>query len=261
MIVKKSGTLAVLIILALFLLSGNHEKRVAKAQFIGKTLYLPFVNSLNKIEELTDLRDMNRTLQQELAQKTIELNQLENYLETVENIDFTFTVGTENYVIADIIGYTGLYREKNLVVDKGISAGVLAELPVISNQGIVGKTINSLQNYSIILPFNHSNFKLSVMLKRNNLQGLLESDNFQNSYMSQIKPGADIALGDSVVTSNISTIFPKNYPVGIVSGIDRSPDKIYIQAKIKPFVEPSKLNQVIILLDKKDISYEHEFTN
>ncbi|HCX74015.1 MAG TPA: hypothetical protein DHM37_09885, partial [Candidatus Cloacimonas sp.] len=128
------------------------------------------INSLNKIEELTDLRDMNRTLQQELAQKTIELNQLENYLETVENIDFTFTVGTENYVIADIIGYTGLYREKNLVVDKGISAGVLAELPVISNQGIVGKTINSLQNYSIILPFNHSNFKLSVMLKRNNLQ-------------------------------------------------------------------------------------------
>ncbi|HCX74016.1 MAG TPA: hypothetical protein DHM37_09890, partial [Candidatus Cloacimonas sp.] len=79
--------------------------------------------------------------------------------------------------------------------------------------------------------------------------------------MSQIKPGADIALGDSVVTSNISTIFPKNYPVGIVSGIDRSPDKIYIQAKIKPFVEPSKLNQVIILLDKKDIRYEHEFTN
>jgi rod shape-determining protein MreC len=259
--VKKSGTLLVLVILALFLLSGNNQKRVAKAQFLGKTLYLPFISSLNKIEEMTQLRDKNRDLSKKLAEKTLQVNKMQNYLDTVENIDFSFQISTDNYTIADIIGYTGLYKEKNLVVNKGLSAGVLPELPVLSSQGIAGKTINSGQNYAVILPFNHSDFKLSVMLKRNNLQGLLESDKFRNSYMTQIKPGADIALGDTVVTSNISSIFTKNYPVGIISGIDRSPDKIYIQAKIKPFVEPSKLNQVIILLNKKDIKYEQEFAN
>ncbi|MDY6916176.1 MAG: rod shape-determining protein MreC [Candidatus Cloacimonadota bacterium] len=258
---KKNGTLIVFVIISLFLLSGNHNKRIARAQFLSRTIYFPLISSLQSIVELFDLRAEKREIAEELAQKTIELNRIKKYLETIESIDFNFQVHIESYIVADIIGYTGLYRERNLIVNKGINSNVLPDLPVISSKGIVGKTINCTNNYSVILPFNHSDFKLSVMLKRNNLQGLLESDNFQNSYITQIKLGADIAVGDTVVTSNISSIFPKNYPVGKIASIESSPDKIYIQAKIEPCVDPSKLNQVIILLQKKDIGYAQELGN
>ena len=109
--------------------------------------------------------------------------------------------------------------------------------PVISNVGIVGKIISNSINYSVILPLNHSAFKVGVMCKRSHLQGIMESDAFGNSYMNLIKLGSDIVVGDTIVTSNISTIFPKGYPVGTITRLREAPNQVYMYANLQTFAK------------------------
>jgi len=53
--------------------------------------------------------------------------------------------------------------------------------------------------------------------------------------MSFIKLGSEIILGDTIVTSNISNIFPEGFPVGVVNSLYESQDKTHMNASIHPF--------------------------
>ncbi len=258
---RKKLPFLVYFILALLLFLGTNEQRIKKANFISKTIYSPFINSIRKIENLFEIKKQNRLLSDQIAQKTIKVRELEQNLSELSAININFDIKPQKYELAEIIGYNGRFHERNLIIDKGLLDGIKKDFPVIYSNGIVGKVISTSQNYSIVLPFNHYNFHLGIMLKRNKLQGILESNIYGKSYMTMVKLGADIKLGDVVVTSNISSIFPKGYPVGTVTKLIEEPNKLFVKAEISTFVDPSSLDQIIILYFEKDRSYEQELKN
>ncbi|RLC57561.1 MAG: hypothetical protein DRH89_03200, partial [Candidatus Cloacimonadota bacterium] len=185
----------------------------------------------------------------------------ENILVEIENAKIDYDTGNYSHLLADIVGFKGEFKERCLIINKGKKNNIKLDYPVISNNGIVGKIIAVSHNYSIVLPLDHSRFELGIMSKRNHLQGIMKSDIFGNSYMTLIKPGSDIRVGDIIVTSQISSVFPKGFPVGkVVKLIENSAD-IFMSAKIQTFINPSELDQIIILLYKKDKSYEEELKN
>jgi rod shape-determining protein MreC len=79
--------------------------------------------------------------------------------------------------------------------------------------------------------------------------------------MSLIKLGSDVVIGDTIVTSNISSIFPANFPVGTVTLIKEHSNQINMLAKIEGFTDPINLNYVIVLKYKRDNAYETELNN
>ena len=255
---RKNIPFIIYLLLALSLFLGNNEQRIKKANFLSQTLYYPFISSINKIESLFKIKEQNIILSQQLAQHTIMITALENKLSEIRSTQIKYDTGDSDFVLADIIGYEGSFIERNFIINKGKVNKIKIEYPVISNEGIVGKVISVSQNYSVVLPMNHSTFRLGIMLKRNHLQGMMESDIYGNSYMTLIKLGSDVILGDTIVTSNISTVFPKGYPVGVVTKLIEVPDKVYMNAKILSFANPGSLDQVIVLLYEKDKSYETE---
>ncbi len=258
---NKNIPIIILLLLTIILFLGNSEQRLKKADFLSKTIYFPFINSINIIKENIKVKQKNKRLELDLAVQTITINNLENELQKIENININFEIDKTEFVLADVIGLSGNFKERNFVVNKGKKHDIKVDFPVISTDGIIGKIVSVSNNFSVIMPFDHTNFKLGVMTKNTKLQGLLEADIYGNCYMNMVKIGSEINLGDTIVTSNISTIFPKNYPVGVVSQISEAPDKVHINAKISPFTNPASLDQVIILFYEKDKSYETELEN
>lgn len=258
---RKNLSFFIYFILSIFLIAGGNSARISKADFLSKFVFFPFIYSINKINSLFDLKEKNEHLSNELAIKTQKIVDLECCLDRIKSSDVYYN--TENYLftIADVVGYTGIFQERNLVIDKGIKDKISINLPVVSNKGIVGKIVSNSLNFSVILPLNHPTFKLGVMCKRSHLQGIMESDSYGNSYMNLIKMGSDIALGDTIVTSNISTIFPRGYPVGVITRLKEAPDQVYMSANLKTFIDPSNLDQVIILDYHKEKDYESEIKN
>jgi rod shape-determining protein MreC len=251
--VKRNYAFFIYLLLGFILFAGNTTQKQKKSEFLGKTLFYPFVSSLNRIEEIFEVDLHNKRLLEKVSSQTIKLNSLQNALETAE-----LKTKDTDYKIADIIGYTGDFQQRNLILNTGIRDSIEVDYPVISSNGIVGKIILSSGNYSVLLPFSHSSFQLGIMLKHNKLQGLMKSNALGNSFMTLIKNGSEISIGDTVVTSNISRIFPKGFPVGTISKIIKSTDKVHMKAQIKPFTDPLNVDKVIILKYKKDTNYEIE---
>ncbi|NLN85480.1 MAG: rod shape-determining protein MreC, partial [Candidatus Cloacimonetes bacterium] len=68
--------------------------------------------------------------------------------------------------------------------------------------------------------------------------------------MNMIRLGSQISAGDTIVTSNLSTLYPKGYPVGKVSRIRDSQDQLFISAEIEPFTQVENLEHVFILKER-----------
>ena len=249
---KKYILPAVLIILSIAMLIGSTETRAAKAAFFGRTLFFPFVHSLKAIESNQALQKENFILRSQLTESTLQNLALQNELkEYVDVASVSFDTSEVEFELAEVIGFSGQFQERNLIVNKGKTQGVAAGSAVISGNGIVGKIVSVTDSYSIILPFSSPRFQLPVMDSRTSVQGILQSDIAGTISMNLVKLGSEIAAGDTIVTSNLSRLFPKGYPVGTISRIRESTDNLFMGAEISPFTLVENLEHVYILKERK----------
>ena len=215
---------------------------------MGNTVFFPFVHSLRAIESNKSLKQEVFSLRQKLTQSNLQNLALRNELRQYnEALALQFDPGDAEFEMAEVIGYSGQYQERNLIVDRGLGSGIKVGLPVISATGIVGKIILVNADHSVILPFSNPRFQVAVMNARTSVQGILEADIAGGCFMNLIKLGSDIAVGDTIVSSNLSRLYPKSYPVGTVKRIRESQDNLFISADILPFTQVENLEHVFIL--------------
>ncbi len=242
---------ALLIIFSVIMLIGDEAARIARASFFGRSLFFPFVHSLKTIESNRSLREQSFLLRNSLTESTLQNLALQNQIkEYVGESTITFATPGVTFELAEVIGYSGQFQERNLIVNKGRMHGIAAGSAVISGNGIVGKTISVTDTYSIILPFSNPRFQVPVMDKRTSVQGILQSDIAGNVSMNLVRIGSEIATGDTIVSSNLSRLFPKGYPVGTINRIRESTDNLFISAEISPFTLVENLEHVYILKER-----------
>jgi len=236
------------LLLGLVLFIGNNQSRIKKANLLSKTIFYPLIYTVNEYKTFNLLKIENLEQKKTIGELIIKKNELETRLLKHQNSRIDFPVADTNYVLADVIGYAGNFFGRTIVVGKGQIHGVEVENPVFSTRGIVGKVIASYLNYSIILPINHPTFRLAVANKNSGVQGILLADIYGNIAMSYMRFGSNIAIGDTVVTSNLSYVFPANYPVGSITRLEESADALYLKAIIQPFNDVRNLQNVYVLL-------------
>jgi len=240
-----------LIIFSVIMLIGDKEARSARAAFFGRSLFFPFVHSLKTIETNRSLREQNLQLRSSLTESTLQNLALQNQIKEYRGEStINFATPGVDFELAEVIGYSGQFQERNLIVNKGRIHGITAGSAVISGNGIVGKTVSVTDTYSIILPFNNPGFQVPVMDQRTSVQGILQADIAGNVAMNLVRIGSEIATGDTIVSSNLSRLFPKGYPVGTVSRIRESMDNLFISAQISPFTLIENLEHVYILKER-----------
>jgi rod shape-determining protein MreC len=232
---KKYWLFILYILIGVYLFVGSYEDRVIKAQFLGRTFFYPITFPVNKLKRFRMLLDENLELHNQIADSNLKIFNLESKLQKFENSLIEFSFSDTNFVYADVIGFSGDFFGRTIVVNKGERDGVQIENPVFSAKGIVGKVIIVYRTFSLVLPLNHSNFKLAVFNKRTGIQGILVADVYSNVVMEYIKFGSSVTIGDTIVTSNLSSVFPANFPVGKIVKLEESPDALYFRAIIQPF--------------------------
>lgn len=245
---KKYLTIGLILIFSLIMLAGSDTLRIAKASFFGRTLFFPFVQSIKAVEYNRQLQRENFELKSKLTESTLSNIALKNALkELSEEATILFNPDISEFELAEVIGYSGQFQERNLIVDKGERHRIKRDSAVISGNGIVGKVVSVSDSYSIILPFSNPHSQLPVMDSRTGVQGILQADISGSLYMNLIKLGSEVASGDTIVTSNLSRLFPKGYPVGTVKRIRESVDNLFVSAEIAPFTIVENLEHVFIL--------------
>lgn len=150
-----------------------------------------------------------------------------------------------------------------ITINKGTSDGVSVDQGVINDQGVVGVVSAVSSHYSVAISLLNKHFKLSSKIEKNNYYGSLSwnGESYQYAKLNEIPFHVSIAVGDTIVTSGYSSIFPEGIPVGVISSFEKEGGSNFYDINVKLLTDFKNINYVNIVdysLKEERVALEEE---
>jgi rod shape-determining protein MreC len=255
-------TITVIISLILIFSNDNSQIRFLRGIAIGSfgTLQSGFSAIPNIFEiqkENKFLRENNITLSNEIA--NLKEAKLENIrLTKLLNLKQKNILGI---ISGKIVNKSLIQTRNTITINIGEADNVKINMPVITDDGLVGKIVSTSKNYSIAQILLNRDLKITVKCQRSRVDGILNFDGFQTLAIMNVPKSADVNPGDIFITSEYSNHFPAGIPIGTVIETGNL-DNLFKKIIIKPAVNFESLEEVFILMfipDTEKISLEKSF--
>lgn len=150
---------------------------------------------------------------------------------------------------AKVVG-SSLDKLNNFItIDKGAADGVRKDMGVVCGTGVVGIVYLVSDHYSIVIPVLNSRSNISCMLQGRGYYGYLrwKGGNPQCAYLEDVPRHARFKLGDNVVTSGYSAVFPPGVLVGKVLHVYNSPDGLSYRVQVRLATDFARLRDVCVV--------------
>ena len=153
---------------------------------------------------------------------------------------------------ADVINNSLTHVDNYITIDKGENDGIRPEMGVINGNGVVGIVYQTSANYSVVIPILNSKSSISCKIKRSVYFGFLKWDGGSSEYatVKDMPRHSLFSLGDTIVTSGHSAVFPGGIPIGTVEDMSDSHDGLSYLLKVKLFTDFGRLNDVRVIAQK-----------
>jgi rod shape-determining protein MreC len=154
-----------------------------------------------------------------------------------------------DYITAAVINYTINYQNNYITLDKGSEQGVEEGMGVFSPDGVVGIVSNTSKNYCLVKSILHSDISLSAQIKDKGATGTSYWDGMNYAYgvLKDIPVHIKINVGDTIITSNYSNIFPTGINIGYVESFKADETRAFYNIKFRLAADFGKLNSVYIV--------------
>ncbi len=162
---------------------------------------------------------------------------------------------------ANVINNSLTHVDNYITLDKGENDGIRSEMGVINGSGVVGIVYHTSANYSVVIPILNSKSSISCKIKQSDYFGFLKWDGGSSRYatVKDMPRHSLFSLGDTIVTSGHSAVFPGGIPIGTVEDISDSHDGLSYLLKVKLFTDFGRLNDVRVIAQKgQDEQFELE---
>jgi rod shape-determining protein MreC len=140
-----------------------------------------------------------------------------------------------------------IFRRK-LYLDKGTQAGVQAGQVVMDDTGVVGQVTRVYPWLSEVTLITDKDHAVPVQVLRNGLRTVVfGSGDTTRLVLRYVPNGADIQLGDLLVTSGIDGTYPAGLPVARVDQIEHDPAYPFARIDCSPVAGVNRQRQLLIL--------------
>jgi rod shape-determining protein MreC len=102
-----------------------------------------------------------------------------------------------------------------------------------------------------VLLINDQSSGVGALLEKTRLQGVLRGTANGEVALERVMSDEQVSVGEPVLTSGGDQIFPKGLPVGTVTKVGAGRD-LFLNIKIKPAANLSKLEEVVVLVEKQE---------
>ena len=143
-----------------------------------------------------------------------------------------------------------LNRADNYItLNQGSLAGIKPDMGVIGPNGVVGIVYKTSPHYSLVISLLSSKSNLSCKIAGNEYFGFLqwEGGDSRYAYLKDLPRHAEFSIGDTIVTSGFSTVFPQGMMVGVIEEANDTNDGLSFLLKIKLATDFGKLRNVHVL--------------
>jgi rod shape-determining protein MreC len=153
------------------------------------------------------------------------LTELESQNQRMKEILKVKVSPTDTGIWAAVIGRGADSWWNQLLIGKGSNDGIKAGSVVVAPGGLVGRVIHVSPNSSLILLVSDPNSQVGVVVSRSRFSGMLKGQSQNTAILEFFERDPDVKVGDIVHTSQFSTLFPENVPVGRIKSmnLDKQP--------------------------------------
>lgn len=202
------------------------------------------------LAEIQSLQRRNAELEEALARfqsELVELREIESDYRRLSNLlSYTSARRSQQTLTADVIGYDANSVLRTIIINRGTRDGVAVGMPVVTEQGLVGRVIASRSNAAQVLLVNDVSSAVSARLQTTRAQGTVRGQESGNLLLTFVPLGAQIQVGDLVITSGLGGNFPPDITIGQVTSISRTAD-LYQEAQVRSLIDFSTLEIVLVV--------------
>ncbi len=258
--------IAFIAVAGIILTLSPHNMRTVQAGFLG--MISPFLKTGSTMEK--KYRDFREGL------KTLEQLEEENKRLTIANKDLSSTNQTlrgleaENSRLRNALGYAERAAFKlvpariiardastwysSIVIDRGEAEGVKTDMPVLTEEGLVGKTSIVSAHAATVILVSDETCKVAVNVENSTEKGITRGERGSTSAIPQITltfitKQANLQPGQKILTSGVGGVFPSGILVGAVKDFKvRELDGL---ATILPAVDLTTLEDVFVVVSAR----------
>lgn len=193
------------------------------------------------------LMERNIWLEQQLLLADKRLKEMEEASTTSWPAETTTTM-FQSYK-AGVIKNSLNRADNYITLNQGSLAGIKPDMGVIGPNGVVGIVYKTSPHYSLVISLLSSKSNLSCKIAGNEYFGFLqwEGGDSRYAYLKDLPRHAEFAIGDTIVTSGFSTVFPQGMMVGVIEEANDTNDGLSFLLKIKLATDFGKLRNVHVL--------------
>ncbi|MEP7014451.1 MAG: rod shape-determining protein MreC [Verrucomicrobiota bacterium] len=209
------------------------------------------LKSLEELErESSELQVENRQLRatnQALRDVEREVNRLRHALNYRERSVFKL-------VPAVVVARDSSTWWRTITINRGKEDGVEGDMPVVTDEGLVGKTTTVSASISVVLLISDENCRVAASVEGTREQGIVGGERVTTGVtpildLNFLSKQADLKPGQKVYTTGVGGVFPSGLLVGTVKSFRvRELDS---QGQLVPGVDLSHLEDVFVVTGRK----------
>ncbi|MCX5708908.1 MAG: rod shape-determining protein MreC [Candidatus Omnitrophica bacterium] len=200
-----------------------------------------FHSNLVQAQKLKSKVDLLRKQLNDRNELYLENTRLRSLLSFKETIPY-------KVIAARVIGRDPSNWSSAIIIDKGSSNGIKNGFVSVTFYGLVGRVIETSATASKIMLLNDSNLNVSAIVQRSRQEGLVCGSLGGSLIMKYLPKDSDIRKSDIILTSGLTNIYPKGLAVGMVVDIGQEFSSLTNYAIIRPAVDFSALEEVLVII-------------
>ena len=207
-------------------------------------------NSFNNMEQYLMLQQINEELAKE---NTYLRSQLPSSFKDSKDY-FSLVYDSLNkrqytYRTAKVINNSVNKHFNYITLNKGARNGIEKEMGVISSKGVVGIVKDVSDHYSSVISILNTRLLISGKIKESGFFGAMvwDGSDYKYAWLNEIPIHAPVSVGNLVVTSGFSSIFPEGILIGSVELIEKDKGESFYRIKVKLSVDFKDLSFVELI--------------
>jgi rod shape-determining protein MreC len=207
--------------------------------------YIWMVGARSENEQLQETVRRLALLNGSYEQIRQENARLRRLLSLNENISLK-TIG------ARVVARTPSFLSNVIYINRGSADGISVDSPVLSGDGVVGRTILVSRNQSQVQLITNPDASVGAMLERTRTPGIIKGSGDPVLNLGYVGNAENVNVGDVILCSGLDGIFPKGLVIGKVVD-SRKGNSVFRTIKVQPSVDLFRVEEVSVLLTNGEL--------
>jgi len=252
-----AGILALALSGSLGFVSNIFNSLLVSAQAWVSTRFVVIQDFLTVPRDVVALRQRNAELEAEVARLQAQVVQLQSSVSEADAlaalVNFSRSNPESSYTAASVIGRDPSPFLRYIIIDKGSNNGLLRGMPVVTDQGLVGRVDAVISSAARVQLITDPSSAVNIRLEKAQKEAILTGNVSGDLTLDLVPQDVTLEPGDLVLTSGLGGGFPADLIVGQVLNVRKRDADLFQEAIVQPVVDFTQLKIVLIITDFRPV--------